>query len=375
MRHGSKNWLVALLASALLALSACTGGTAGPSGTEAGGEAESEAPDASAAGGSEAPEESAAEGATLPEPELDSINIGLNGTEASQFTLAAATMLGILEKNGITAEFSTFEGDGQVAAALQSGQLDFVSIAVAVPIASQLTDAPLVTLAVPAQILTDHIVCGEGIETHEDVVGKRIAISTFGGTSHGAALLAIRAMGLTPDDVTITQVGGQGDRIAALEGGSIECAVVDANRQADMEEQGFNVVVDLKAEGVEWGRSGLASTKEWVEQYPNTALVIVASALEAQNQYWEDPDAMAEIFAEVNQITVEEAMEQVLDFQEIGNRDLMWTEGAFENPKEILASVEAEIAEVDVADAYDRSILEQLEEMGYYEALGIPIEE
>lgn len=364
MRYGSKNWLVALLASALMVLSACTGA---PSGSEAATEA--------AEPGTDAPEESAAEGATLPEPELDSINIGLNGTEASQFTLAAATMLGILEKNGITAEFSTFEGDGQVAAALQSGQLDFVSIAVAVPISSQLTDAPLVTLAVPAQVLTDHIVCGEGVETPEDVVGKRIAISTFGGTSHGAALLAIRAMELTTDDVTITQIGGQGDRIAALEGGSIECAVVDANRQADMEAQGFNVVVDLKAEGVEWGRSGLAATKEWVEQYPNTALVIVASALEAQNQYWEDPDAMAEIFAEVNQITVEEAMEQVLDFQEIGNRDMMWTEGAFENPKEVLSSVEAEIAEVDVADAYDRSILQQLVDMGYYEALGIPIEE
>lgn len=364
MRHPKSMWLVGLLAIASLVFSACTS-QASPSPTDTDTDAVEPSDEASAA-----PSEAAA---GLPEPELDTITIGLNGSEASQFALAAADILGILEENGITAEVSVFEGDGQVAAALQSGQLDMVSIAVSVPISSQLTDLPMVTLAVPAQVLTDHIVCIEGIETPEDVVGKRIAISTFGGTSNGAALLGIRAMGLTTDDVTITQVGGQGDRIAALEGGSIECAVVDANLQADMEAQGFNVVADLKEEGVEWGRSGLATSKEWLAENPNTALVVVASALAAQNMYWTDPDAMAEAFAEFNQIELADAEVQVADFQEIGNQSMMWTEGAFENPKEVIASVSPEVADVDVADAYDRSVLQQLVDMGYYEELGIPL--
>lgn len=364
MKQPTTRILLGLLAVMSLLFTACTGTTVSPS------EAASDAPEESAAASA-----SSGETAGLPEPELDSIRIGLNGTEASQFPLAAAEMLGILERNGITAEVSTFEGDGQVAAALQSGQLDFVSIAAAVPISSQLTDAPMVALAVSAQVLTDHIVCIEGVETPEDAVGKRIAISTFGGTSHGAALLGIEAMGLTTDDVTITQVGGQGERIAALEGGSIECAVVDANLQSEMEAQGFNVVADLKEEQVEWGRSVLATSKEWMAANPNTALVVIASALEAQNTYWTDPEAMAEVFAELNQITVEEAMVQVTDFQEIGNRTFMWTDGAFENPKEIISSVEPDVAEVDVSEAYDRSVLEQLVEMGYYEELGIPLDE
>lgn len=358
--------MLGLFAVACLVFTACSGDA--QSSAAAGSDAASEDPvteSAAPSGGTSA----------LPEPELDSINIGLNGTEASQFPLAAAEMLGILERNGITAEVSTFEGDGQVAGALQAGQLDFVSIAAAVPISSQLTDAPMVALAVSAQVLTDHIVCIEGVETTEDVVGKRIAISTFGGTSHGAALLAIEAMGLTTDEVTITQIGGQGDRIAALEGGSIECAVVDANMQEEMEAQGFNIVADLKEEGVEWGRSVLATSKDWMAENPNTALVIIASALEAQNMYWTEPEAMAEAFAELNQISMDEAMAQVTDFQEIGNRTFMWTDGAFENPQEIIASVEPDVAEVNVADAYDRSVLEQLVDMGYYEQLGIPLDE
>lgn len=365
MRQAMNARVLVLLAVATLILSACADG--GPAATDGDADPATGSPDATAP---------ATDGAaTLPEPELDSIQIGLNGTEASQFALAAATMLGILEENGITAEFSTFEGDGQVAAALQSGQLDFVSIASAVPISSQLTDAPMVALGVTAQVLTDQIVCIEGVETPEDVVGGRVAISTFGGTSNGAALLGIEAMGLTTDDVTITQVGGQGERIAALEGGSIECAVVDANLQSDMEAQGFNILADLKTAGVQWGRSTLATSKEWLEENPNTALVVVASALQAQNMYWTEPETMAEAFAELNQIPLEDAMAQVEDFQEIGNRDLMWTDGAFENPQEILASVEPDIAEVNVEEAYDRSVLQQLVDMGFYEEHGIPIEE
>lgn len=367
MRHTLRAQLLGSLAVAGLLAAACT---SAPVATDTPTEPPIDSPPAVT--GAPATDQPAG---SLPEPELDSIRIGLNGTEASQFALAAATELGILERNGITAEYSTFEGDGQVAAALQSGQLDFVSIASAVPISSQLTDAPMVALGVTAQVLTDQIVCIESVETPEDVVGGRVAISTFGGTSNGAALLGIEAMGLTTDEVTITQVGGQGERIAALEGGSIECAVVDANLQSDMEAQGFNILADLKTAGVEWGRSTLATSTEWLEQNPNTALVILASALEAQNTYWTDPDAMTEAFAELNQISTEEATVQIEDFQEIGNRDLMWSDGAFENPQEILASIEPEIAEVNVEDAYDRSFLQQLVDMGYYEELGVPIEE
>lgn len=357
--------LLGLVAVISLLFTACSSGS-----TESPSEAPSEAPEESTAA-SAAPSDATA---GLPEPELDTIRIGLNGSEPSQFSLAAAEMLGILEENGITAEVSTFEGDGQVAAALQAGQLDVVSIASAVPVSSQLTDAPMVALAVSAQVLTDQIVCIEGVETPEDVVGKRVAISTFGGTSNGAALLGIRAMGLTTDEVTITQVGGQGDRIAALEGGSIECAVVDANLQDEMEAQGFNILTDLKEEQVEWGRSVIAVNEEWLAENPNTALVVVASALAAQNMYWTEPEAMAEAYAEFNQIDLAEAEDQIADFQEIGNQSFMWTDGAFENPKEVLASVNPDIADVDVSDAYDRSILEQLVEMGYYEELGIPTE-
>lgn len=309
---------------------------------------------------------------TLPTPELTSVKIGLSVTETSQFASKAAEVLGIYAANGITAEVSVFEGDGKTSAALQAGQLDVAMVGVSSSISSQITDSPMVVLSVNAVLLTDDIVCQGAVKTADDIKGKRIAISTFGGTSNGAALLGIKALNLTTNDVVITQVGGQSARIAALVGGSIECAVVDSNKEAEMTAQGFSILVQLKKSGVEWGRSGMAVRKDWLAKNPNTALVLVASALAAQNMYWTDADKMAQAYADFTQISLEDAKKQVADFQEIGNRSMMWSDGAFDNPKEVLTSVNPGIADVPVADAYDRSFLQKLVDNGYYTKIGSP---
>lgn len=353
--------LVGLVAVASLAFAACSGGTT-PAPTAA--PTATPAPDVTAAP-TDPP-------GTLPAPELTSVKIGLSVTETSQFATKAAEVLGILAGNGITAEVSVFEGDGKTTAALQAGQLDVAMVGVSSAISSQITDSQMVVLSVNAVLLTDNIVCQGDIKTADDIKGKRIAISTFGGTSNGAALLGIKALNLTTNDVVITQVGGQSARIAALQGGSIECAVVDSNLEADMIAQGFSILVQLKTAGVEWGRSGMAVRKDWLAKNPNTALVLVASALAAQNMYWTDPDKMAQIYADFNQIDLADAKKQVADFVEIGNRPMTWTDGAFENPKEVLSTVNPDISSVPVADAYDRSFLQKLVDIGYYEKIGSP---
>jgi hypothetical protein len=52
----------------------------------------------------------------------------------------------------------------------------------------------------------------------------------------------------------------------------------------------------------------------------------------------------------------------------------MWDDATFENPKQVLATVNPAIADVPVTEAYDTSVLDQLKSMGYYDQLGIPEE-
>jgi ABC-type nitrate/sulfonate/bicarbonate transport system substrate-binding protein len=352
---------LALLASVAVFAAACSGGGA------------TTAPDPTTAGGSAAPVESMAPG-SLPTPEKTDIKMGLSVTETSQFAAQLALMAGIYEKNGLNVETTVFEGDGKVMQALQAGQLDVGFGGTSAYITSQTTDVPVKGLAVNAVILTDELVSTADVTDAEALRDKCVAVSTFGGTSHGAVILALEALGLTPDDVVITEVGGQSARIAALQGGACAAAPVDAARHEEMADLGFNFLVNLKEAALPWGRSGLGVTEEWLAANPNTATVVAASVLEAQNMMWTDPDKAAEYYAEFTQTSLEDAKALILEFQETGNRPMTWTDEAFENPKKVLTAVNPDMADVPVTEAFDRSVLEGLIASGFYEANGIPTE-
>ena len=323
---------------------------------------------------STAPVESSAPAGALPTPEKTDLKMGLSVTETSQFAAQLALMAGIYEKNGLNVEATVFEGDGKVMQALQAGQLDVGFGGTSSFITSQTTDVPVIGLAVNAVILTDELVSTADVTNAEELRGKCVAVSTYGGTSHGAVILSLDALGLTPDDVVITEVGGQSARIAALQGGACAAAPVDAAKHQEMVDLGFNFLVNLKEAALPWGRSGLGVTEEWFAANPNTATVVAASVLEAQNMMWTDPDKAAEYYAEFTQDTVENAKALILEFQEIGNRPMTWTDEAFENPKTVLATVNPAMSDVPVTDAFDRSVLQGLIDSGFYEANGIPTE-
>ena len=319
-----------------------------------------------------APSVAASGAAALPAPDVTDLNIGLSVTETSQFAYQLAAMAGIYEKYGLNVQTSVFEGDALALQALVAGQLDGAGIGVSSDISSQLTDVPTAAVAVNAVILTDEMICQSDIKTVDDVKGATIAISTFGGTSNGSAILFLKALGLTTSDATIKQVGGQSDRIAALEGGSVDCAVVDKAKHDTMMSEGFNSLVDLTTQPLQWGRSALSFTKDFIDKHPDTVINVVAAALEAQNMMWDNPDRAAQYYADFIQTDLADAKALIADFENIGNRTMMWNEDAFSNPQQVLATVNPDVTSVDVTSAYDQSFLEQLKSIGFYAELGIP---
>jgi NitT/TauT family transport system substrate-binding protein len=357
-RHG---WLAVALAAGLLA-AACGGGGGGGAATP-GGQATGPA---GATGGSPG-------AVQLPAPEKNRVKIGLSVTsEPSQYAEQLAFQLGLYKKYGLDAEVIGFEGDGKTVQALVANQLDMGVVGVSSAINSVVTDTPFKIVSVNAVILTDQLVCTKNVTGVDQLRGKQVAVSTFGGTSHGAVLLALKGLGLTPNDVVITQVGGQSARIAALKGGSVACAPVDAALESQMKAQGFNILIDLKEEKLPWGRSGMAVRSDYLQQNPSTVLVVAAATLEAQNYMWTNTDDASKKFAEFTQTDEAEAKGYITDFLSWGNRPMTWTRQAFETPKEVLATVNPATKDVDVTQSYDESVLNRLKEMGFYKQLGIP---
>jgi len=220
--------------------------------------------------------------------------------------------------------------------------------------------------------LTDGLFCGAAIKTPADVKGKSVAISTFGGTSHGSALLMLKGIGLTDKDAVITQTGGEGVRIAALKGGSVGCAVVGMSQEKAMKDAGLNLLIDLSKAKLQWGRSGLMAKTTFLAKNPNTALVVVAAALEAQNSIWTDTATATAKFVDWAQVKPDAADLVMKDFLTYGSRSMTFTADAFVAPRDVLASVNPAVKDVDVTKAFDLSYLQKLQTIGFYQKNNIP---
>jgi ABC-type nitrate/sulfonate/bicarbonate transport system substrate-binding protein len=316
---------------------------------------------------------SAAPKGELPKPELTTLRLGAAAiSEMSQFAFIQAVGLKLYEKYGITATATGFEGEAKAVGALQSGQIDIADAGPGSAMLSQLTDVPVILIGMTATILTDDLICRSSIKTAAAVKGTKVAISTFGGPAHASALLALKSINLSVSDVQLTQVGGQTVRIAALKSGSVDCAVVDKVLQADMIAAGLNVVAKVYDPPQAFGRANIVVTKSFLDKNPKTVLVALAAILESQNLIWTDTEGTAQRFAQSSQTDIVSARSQVVDMQTIGNRSMLWTDEAFINNKKLLASVNPDIIDVDIAKAQDKTLLQKLLDDGFYAKIGNP---
>lgn len=350
------SWLAATM-GAVLVIAACGGGSTGGATT---------APSVAAS--------AAADPNALPKPELTKIRLGIGApNEPVQFAEKLADSLGFYQKYGLTVEVTGFEGEGKALQALVAGQLDMFVGGASTTINSVLTDTPVRIVAMNSTVLTDGLFCTKDIKTAADVKGKSVAIGSFGATAHGSALLMLKGIGLTPKDVTITQVGNEGTRIAALKGGSVGCAVIDMGQEPTLKPLNFNIVFDLSKSKLQWGRSGLEARTDFIAKNPNTVLAVVAATLLAQNSIFTDPKTATAKFAEFAQVKPEAAATSINAFLSYGSRSMMFTADAFTAPRDVLATVNPAVANVDLTKAFDLSFLNKLKDSGFYAKNNIPL--
>jgi ABC-type nitrate/sulfonate/bicarbonate transport system substrate-binding protein len=221
---------------------------------------------------------------------------------------------------------------------------------------------------------TDMLVSRPDIETPEDLIGQNIAVSQFGGDSHASVLLSLESFNIEPDQVTVVQVGGQSDRIAAVIAGSVAAAPVDQTSEAAILDEGLNVLVKLSETGLKTPRHGLMVPTEFILQNPNTVLAMTAAMLEAINAEFERTDEASAAYADWAQLDEADAQAEVEGILPlVEDQRCLPSEAAWwEELKGIMTVSDPDIADVDPSRAYATDFVERLDELGVMDDIGAP---
>jgi ABC-type nitrate/sulfonate/bicarbonate transport system substrate-binding protein len=78
--------------------------------------------------------------------------------------------------------------------------------------------------------------------TPQNLKGKTIAVSSFGAGAHVTAVLTVQHLNLNPNEVKFVAAGGDSNRLATLQNGLVDAALLNPAAAARAEKLGFRVI-------------------------------------------------------------------------------------------------------------------------------------
>lgn len=206
---------------------------------------------------------------------LQEIRIGSSVIGFSSLMTYAARDLKFFEKEGFDAKI-IYAQTNVVLAALTAGNVDYTNLATS-GVEGALRGMPLRLITVTNGEPLWGIVVRQGITQISDLKGKKLGVSSFGGTSYSAALYVLKHFGLRPkEDVILLATGGTTERIAALKHESVDAAIIPAPGDMKAEQEGFKILMDAGTI-YKLPNGGMSTTVNKIRQNPGEVRRVVGA--------------------------------------------------------------------------------------------------
>jgi NitT/TauT family transport system substrate-binding protein len=289
----------------------------------------------------------------------DRVRIGVPLFPTVSYPVFIAHERGFFERNGLKAEIIRINSEPTTYQALISGDIDATSGAPTGLVQSNVQGVPVVSLGSWDNLVSYTITTKEKIDDLMQLKGKKIGINRLGGKSSLILRVMLEDAGLnTMKDVTLLQLGGSQERLAALIRGGIDAAPVDFAFEPKMKQMGFHLVAGKKTPFMNGPitvtvASLKANRGKWVR--------FVKAYLEATHYMTTNKEGSIQVLRRIIQTDERETLEHA--YEEMRSRatvDLVPPEAAVENLVKMMTYVDKRAATVDRAKLADYSILKEL---------------
>jgi NitT/TauT family transport system substrate-binding protein len=274
------------------------------------------------------------------------ILIGVPGLGVSYFPLVAAMYKGFMKEEGLEPGVVVMRL-GVVPGALMSGDLDYSTGGFSTVPGAVAKGAPLkVFVVVTGRPQHALVVKKPEIKTIKDLVGKPISVNP--GAVERMAIEIFRKHRLDPTrDLKLVYTGEPAARLAMLDRGLVDGAILDLVGTAKAEEVGFRIVQNI-AEISQIPLAALAASERKIRSNPDQVKRLIRATLRGV-QYYMDVQNKEEIIPMISKWSKIEPKiaSRVYDLGVIShNRDGMPTE-------EMLQEVAKGLADVGVSQSYE----------------------
>lgn len=174
--------------------------------------------------------------------------IGYASMSSVVTTLWVAQERGFFAKNGIDVQTIFIPGSPTLVASLNTGDLQFGYTGGTATLGAAAGGLDIKILAAFSNHIQTDLVVRPEIKTPNDLKGKRIGVTSIGGTGWMSAMLALEDIGLNPDrdKILFAAFGDQRVITQALETGTIQGASLAGVFSQRLKRSGYNFMADVE---------------------------------------------------------------------------------------------------------------------------------
>jgi len=302
--------------------------------------------------------------------EATPFKVGISTVVDTVTALWVAQDEGFFKKNNLDVQIVNMNGGSRGTQVLISGDIQAMHVGLSPVVLANKQGADLRLILSSTNTIPFTIFSPKNITTGAQLKGGKVGISAFSSESDIAVTIALKKLGLTRNDVTVLQLGGSSQRLAALTSGQVQAVPLPEPVASRARAQGLNPIVDLAAAHEPWVFDAVVVQEKYLKEHRDVVVRFSKAYIEGAYFALSNEKRTKEILGKEFKTT----NAQVIDASYNDFKQLMPLDAApsREGAKSVIEQLEAagkSVGSKNVADYIDDSVIAQLKKEGFFDAL------
>ena len=306
----------------------------------------------------------------LAQAQLTKVTVGYSAIAAGHLPAWVAKEAGIFAKNGLDVRLVYLRAGTTATMALISRQTPISQLGGPAIVSASLRGADTAMIAGGFVITEWWLMTRPEIKTAEQLKGGSAAIALFGGLGDFMTRIALKRLGLTPmKDVALLQIGGNPERLGALETGKVQATMLPQPDNFMAQKRGFYNLVSVR---LPYQSTGAATTRAFIRESPDIVRRYIRSQIEAIYLIKTDRETAIRVLAKYQALDDKEILERTYDDistdYRLPPKQYPTLEG-LKNILEPLAQTDPKAKAAKPEDFVDLRFVKELDESGFVDDL------
>jgi len=307
---------------------------------------------------------------TVRSAQLDTLNLSYSALVPSGAPFWIAQDLKLFEKEGLKTQLLYINAAPRVMAAILAGEVQISLSGVSPLVLTYAQGSDPVAIAGAVNQINVSIFARPEIRSADDLRGKRMGITRFGGLTDFSAQYALKKWGLQPaKDVAIIQIGDASSLMGALAGNAVQAATLQPPSTILAGQLRYRELLDLSKSGLEYQNTVVLTARSLLKRSPDSFRRFMRAYSAALAVFHTQKDISLKVIGRYLKGMEPGILEQSYEAYRVWVPEIPYLNQPGMATAIALTPAGGKEREIKYGDLVDESMIRELEQQGYYRAL------